>query len=84
MPKIKNMKSKTEQTIENFASLGKRVDISPKAKISINKEGYTKQYFVPSVEVLIGIGADHTATLIMDVEAWKALKKGDKLDITTI
>src|SRR5690242_3319883 len=53
------------QTILNFGSLGREVKISPKANVTINKEGYKQEFFVESVSVLIGIGNDHTADLIM-------------------
>ncbi len=69
---------------ENFGSLGKRIEIGSKAKINKNKPGLKVEFFTPTVDVLIGIGKDHVAYLIMDEDAWKALNKGQKIDITTI
>lgn len=77
------VKSETWQKIEHFARLGREIKITPKSNIEINEAGYSKKYFVPSISVLIGIGNDHTATLLMDVESWEALKNGAKIDITT-
>lgn len=69
---------------ENFGALGKQIKIGAKSNISVNKPGYKCEWFVPTVEVLIGIGKDHTAHLLMDTDAWKALKKGSKIHITTV
>jgi len=69
--------------IENFGSLGKEIKISPKANITVNKAGFKTEFFVPSVNVLIGIGKDHTADLIMSKDSWEALKKGAEITITT-
>lgn len=71
------------QTIVNFGSLGREVKISPKANVTINKEGYKQEFFVESVSVLIGIGNDHTADLIMSRDSWEALKAGEEISITT-
>lgn len=76
-------KSLTNKDIENFGSLGKEIRISPKAYISINKPGFKVEYFVETVEVIIGIGKDHTATLIMGRDDWEALNKGEPVHITT-
>lgn len=76
-------KSKTTSEIKEFSSLGKEIKISPKAKINVNREGYKTEYFVETIEVLIGIGKDHTATLIMSIEAYEALNSGEPIHITT-
>lgn len=73
-----------KQTILKFDKLGKEVKISPKACVTINKPGFRTEFFVDSVTINIGIGTDHTADLIMTREAWKALNKGEKVDITTL
>lgn len=72
-----------KQEIVNFGSLGKEVKISPKANVTINKEGYEQKFFTESVSVIIGIGKDHVADLIMQRNAWEALKNGEEINITT-
>ena len=72
------------QHIENFGSLGKRLEIGARAKVSINKPGFSLTHYEPTVDVLIGIGKDHVARLIMDVGAWEALKNGEEIDIDTL
>lgn len=67
---IKRWKSKATR----YSKLGKEIKISPKAKVDINESGLTMEYEVPSVTVLIGIGKDHTADLIMSEDAWNALQ----------
>ncbi len=69
---------------ENFGSLGRRIEIGSKAKINKNKPGYKIEFFTPTVDILLGIGKDHVAYLIMDEDAWHALKKGQKLNIDTL
>lgn len=82
-PKGKKATRNYDYTIKNFGTLGKEIKISPKANITVNSPGYKTEFFVETVGVLIGIGKDHTADLIMTKEAWMALKKGAKIDITT-
>lgn len=72
------------QQIENFGSLGKRLEIGARSKVAINKAGFTLTHYNPTVDVLIGIGKDYVARLIMDVEAWEALKNGEPIDIDTL
>jgi hypothetical protein len=68
----------------NYSLLAKEVKISPKSKVSIFKPGYGISFEVPCVEVLIGIGKDHTAHLVMDMEAWAEFKKGTPITIDTL
>lgn len=72
-----------EYEIDGLGRLGKEIKISPKANITFNKAGFKTEFFVPFVNVLIGIGNDHTADLIMTVDAWEALNKGEEIHITT-
>jgi hypothetical protein len=72
-----------QQEIMKFGALGKEVRISPKANLTVNVAGFSVKYYVETVEVLIGIGKDHTASLIMDIDAWKALNAGEEISITT-
>jgi hypothetical protein len=73
----------TVQLVNFFARLGKEIKISPKAHISVNNPGYKIEYFTDTVEICIGIGKDHTATLIMEREAWEALNAGAKPNVIT-
>jgi hypothetical protein len=70
--------------IEGMAPLGREIRISPKANVTVNKAGFKTEFFVPTVNVLIGIGKDNTADLIMTVDAWEALKSGEEISITTV
>lgn len=80
----KFVKNLTHSEIENFSKLGKRVEIGSTAKVSINKPGFKMEFYTPTVDVVIGIGKDHVARLVMDEDAWKALKKGQKVEITSL
>ena len=71
------------QQILHFTQLGREIKISPKANVTINKKGFKTEFFTETVNVSIGIGNDHTADLIMTVDAWKALKAGEPINITT-
>lgn len=82
-PKGKKATRNYQYEIEYFARLGKEIRISPKANITVNKAGFKTEFFVETVNVLIGIGNDHTADLIMSKDAWEALNKGEKIEITT-
>jgi hypothetical protein len=74
---------KYRQEIKGFKPLGKEIKISPKSNATINAVGYKCEYFVETVSVVIGIGNDHVAELILDVESWEALKSGEEVSITT-
>lgn len=69
--------------IDYFTRLGREIKISPKANITVNKAGFKTEFFVETVNVLIGIGNDHTADLIMSKDAWEALNNGEPISITT-
>lgn len=77
-------RSVQQSEVENFGVLGKRIEIGARAKINKNKPGYSIEFFVPTVDVVIGIGKDHVARLILDEDAWKALKKGQKINIDSL
>lgn len=82
-PKGKIATRTYQYEIDHFARLGKEIKISPKANTTVNKAGYKTEFFVETVNVMIGIGNDHTADLIMSKDAWEALNKGEKINITT-
>lgn len=66
---------------ENHGSLGKRIEFGAKSHITKNKTGAKYEFFSPTIELLFGIGKDHVGRLILDEDAWKALKKGTKVNI---
>jgi hypothetical protein len=72
------------QFINGVSRLGKEIRISPKAKVYVNNAGFKAQYFVETVTLNIGIGKDHTAELIMTMDAWKALQSGEKINVVTM
>jgi len=82
-PKGKKATRMYAYEIEHFTRLGREIKISPKANITVNKAGFKTEFYVETVNVLIGIGNDHTADLIMSKDAWEALNKGEKISITT-
>jgi len=66
-----------------FTRLGREIKISPKANITVNKPGFTTEFFVETVMITIGIGNDHSADLVMSKDAWLALNAGEPISITT-
>jgi hypothetical protein len=83
LPKGKKATREYTQEIKHFTRLGKEIRVSPKANSTINNFGFSIKFYTESVDVLIGIGKDYTADLIMDIDAWKALNSGEKIHITT-
>lgn len=85
-PENENQKVRTimNSIPENHGQLGKRIALGSKTHITKNKPGMKMEFFTPTMQVLIGIGKDHVAYLIMDEDAWKALNKGQKLDVETL
>ena len=73
-----------KQIIKEFKPFGRILCISPKSNMSINKAGYKAEFFVDTVSVLIGIGNDHTADLIMTKEAWDTFVNGADISIDTV
>lgn len=68
----------------NHGELGRELRIGKKSHVYVNNPGFKVEYFVPSVELLFGIGKNHTASIIMDTDAWEALQKGEETSITTL
>ena len=69
-----------ENTLKG-GKLGREIKISPKAVVFINPP-FKKEFFTDTIEMIIGIGKNHTASLTMDVDAWEALKNGEEINIT--
>lgn len=63
--------------------LGRELKISPKSNVTINKPGYRIEFFETTVEVIIGIGKDHSAALIMCLDDFEAFRAGAELSIDT-
>ncbi len=68
---------------ENHGALGRRIELGSKSHISKNKPGMEVKFFTPTIQVILGIGKDHVGYLIMDEDAWLALKKGEKIHVDT-
>ena len=70
--------------VHSFSKLGQEIRISPKARVAINHPGFKIQYDVETVSLLIGIGNNQTAHLVMSLAAWEALKAGELQSIETL
>jgi hypothetical protein len=64
--------------------LGREIKISPRSEAVIIPDGKKVDYFDDTVEVLIGIGKHHTASLIMDIDAFHALNAGEPIHISKV
>jgi len=69
--------------ITHFDRLGKEIKVSPKANAMFHPKGYKTEFYVDTVSVVIGIGNNHTADLVMSKAAWDDLQKGEKINIET-
>lgn len=78
------VRSQMQKEPQNYGSLGKGIKISPRACVSLNKPGFLVEFYVPTVQVMIGIGNNHTGYLVMEEDAWKALKEGAEVNVTTL
>lgn len=65
----------------NAACLGRRLEINSHAMAIKIPAGYCVRYMDDVVEVIIGIGNNHTASLIMNKYAWEELKSGEEIHI---
>lgn len=82
--KLEKILSEQRKEALNYGTLGKEIKLSPKTYISLNKAGYGIDFFTPTVDIVIGIGNDHVAYLIMPEDAWKALNSGDEINVTSL
>ena len=76
-------KTVSQYEVASFIRFGREVKITPKANAIVRKPGAELTFHGESVEVLVGIGKNHTAFLVMDIEAWEALQAGEPVTITT-
>ena len=72
------------QTIFGYLYFARELRISPKANACLNKSGFKMEFYVDTVSVLIGIGNNHTADLVMTKEAWDAFTSGEEIQIDTV
>lgn len=72
------------QTILGYLYFGRELKVSPKSNAVLNKVGYKSEFFVETVSVLIGIGDDYTADLVMTKGAWDAFVAGETINIDTV
>jgi hypothetical protein len=79
-----NVRSIVNAYPENHGALGKRIELGARAHVTKNKSGAKYEFFSPTIELLIGIGNDSVARLIMDEDAWKDLKKGRKVNVDSL
>lgn len=82
-PKGKKAKRVYQYEIDSFQRLGEEIKITPKANATVSKDGFKLEFYVPTINVVIGIGNNETADLVMSVQAWKALLNGADIHITT-
>ena len=75
------MKKIVVNQLKTMHNLGRTLKVGAKSLVTENSEGYEIKYFGETIEVLIGIGKDHTASLIMDKEAWGVFKSGEEVHI---
>lgn len=68
---------------KKYGKLGKQIKISPKTNVSVCEPGYKIEFHDPMVEILIGIGYDEVAYLIMTESAYEAIKMGEAIFTTT-
>ena len=81
---MSKIKSEETKLVENFGALGRAIRVGANSYVSLNKSGFGIKFHVPTVDLVIGIGKDHVAYLVMDRDAWAALKENQKIDITTL
>lgn len=82
-PKGKKPTRTYKYEIDRFDRLGREIKISPKSNITVNKPGFQTEFFVESINVVIGIGNHHTADLVMSKDAWIALNSGEEIHVST-
>jgi hypothetical protein len=68
----------------DVSSLGASFRVGNKSLLSFNPPGTTQTFKEETVEVSIGIGDNHSAKLIMDMDSWEALREGAPVSIETL
>ena len=59
--------------------LGRRLEIGALAKADVYNPGRKIEYMTETISVIISIGKDNYAELIMSKVAWEAFIQGDKI-----
>ena len=63
---MSKIKSEEAKLVENFGALGRAIRVGANSYVSLNKPGFGIKFHVPTVDLVIGIGKDHVAYLVMD------------------
>lgn len=74
---------KTGLSVNRFVRFGRELRVSPKSNAIVLLPGYKEEWGIPVVQVLIGIGKDHIAEVLMTEDAWKVFKGGAAIEIET-
>ena len=59
--------------------LGRRLEIGALAKADVYNPGRKTEYMTEIISVIIGIGKDNYAELVMSKVAWEAFIQGDEI-----
>jgi len=62
--------------------LGRRLEIGALSKADVCNPGRKIEYMTETISVLIGIGNDNSAELIMSRESWEAFIQGEQVSIS--
>jgi len=81
--KTTSVNPKVNKAVQVFG-LGRELKISPKSVVHRMAPGYKSENYTETVQVLIGVGPDNTASLTMDVECWEAFVGGAEIKISTM
>ena len=63
--------------------LGRRLEIGALSKATVCNPSRKIEYMTETISVIIGIGDDNYAELIMSKETWEAFIQGEKIFIRT-
>lgn len=69
---MKTIRTKKSKAVNQHQTLGKDLLIKSESELHKNEAGMRIKYAIPAFEVIIPIGKDHTALLIMDEDAYNA------------
>ena len=67
------------ENIRYSMKLGRRLELGALAKADVYNPGRKTEYMTETISVIIGIGKDNYAELIMSKVAWEAFIQGDKI-----
>lgn len=78
------IKARINSRAHSHGSLGREIKISPKSHVSFNEAGAEYKFLEEMVELVIEIGKDHSAYLIMCKSDWEALNTNAEISIDTL